>query len=579
MMKSFRYIALVWGVSALTLVSCSDSFLDKTPDERTEIDTEDKVVQLLSGSYPDADFAWLGEISSDNLQDNQSPHYPSSPNDKQVLAHYNYSYYSHFDVQLYQMEEASWATYNDDDSPGMIWNVYYKSIASANAALQAIDNIVAKNGGVMSDKLKSARAEALLLRAYDHFVLVNLFSQAYKDSVTSKKDIGVPYMTEVENVVSKDYDRGTVAEDYKKIQEDLEEGLENITDANYTVPKWHFNVNAAHAFAARFYLFSHQWQKAIDQADQVLGTDSASLQSMMLDYSSFANCTSYSEYANKWQDPDANNNIMLAATYSLLERRTFGYRFSVSGDKARSVMMVHTSPLWSGYICPAFEIVSYGLLSNSSHDYGFTTAKIGEQFEYTDKVAGIGYAHIIQRVFTANDLLLERAEARVMLKEYDAAAKDLMAYWNYSINSFSTSDKATYVSTGYIKYLTKATLLNYYSDSTHYNCFSDWDFAKNMSLDIPAEAVPYMNCVNDFRRYENNFEGLRFFDLKRWGIDYTHYVGVNSDEYHIPWNDTRRALEVPWEALSAGMESSRTSDTQSSSAKPSMDIEALKTKQ
>ena len=66
-----------------------------------------------------------------------------------------------------------------------------------------------------------------------------------------------------------------------------------------------------------------------------------------------------------------------------------------------------------------------------------------------------------------------------------------------------------------------------------------------------------MNCVNDFRRFETVYDGLRFFDLKRWGIDYTHVVGVNKQRIENNYDDAIRAIEVPWEALSAGMDSSR----------------------
>ena len=74
---------------------------------------------------------------------------------------------------------------------------------------------------------------------------------------------------------------------------------------------------------------------------------------------------------------------------------------------------------------------------------------------------------------------------------------------------------------------------------------------------VPAEAVPYMNCINDFRRYETAFNGIRFFDLKRWGIDYNHVVGVSSEIVESTFDSDKRAVEVPWEAISGGMESSR----------------------
>ncbi len=51
-MKKIKYIALTAAAAALTLTSCSESFLDKLPDERTEIDNEDTVDKLLITSYP-----------------------------------------------------------------------------------------------------------------------------------------------------------------------------------------------------------------------------------------------------------------------------------------------------------------------------------------------------------------------------------------------------------------------------------------------------------------------------------------------------------------------------------------------
>jgi hypothetical protein len=563
-MKSIKYIALSFGVTALALTSCSDSFLDHVPDERTEIDTEGKVVQLLISAYPASNPSWLGEISSDNLIDNQAPHLPTSPNDKQILSHYNYSHYALWDNQAYRFEPTTNASFNDDDSPGQLWQSYYNSVATANYALQAIDKIGGTDVNALSSTLKAARSEALLLRAYDHFMLVNLFSKAFKDSVASKADVGIPYVTEIEDVVSKNYDRGTVAADYKKIGEDLEAGLATLSDINYTTaPKYHFNSNAAHAFAARYYLFTHQWQKVIDHADAVLGTDSAKLQSMMMNYSVFEKCSTSSDFAVAWQNPSLNNNLMLLDSYSTISRRCFGYRYSCAGPAARATLMVHNSPLWSSYICPAQAIVGGMIFGNSSHDYGYFNTKIGEQFQYTDKVAGIGYAHVIYRAFTANELLLERAEAKIMLGRYDEAADDLMAYWNYTLKSFSTKDYTSYIKAGYTKLLTKSTLLSYWGSDKNTNCYSNWDFTQQMSSSyvIPSAAVPYMNCLNDFRRFENAFEGMRFFDIKRWGLPLTHVVGINEEKITTSATDDLRAVEVPWETMSAGMSSSRSTVT------------------
>ena len=51
--------------AAFVMSSCSD-FLDTEPDQRVDIDNEDKVVKLLVSAYPAANYALLSELSSDN---------------------------------------------------------------------------------------------------------------------------------------------------------------------------------------------------------------------------------------------------------------------------------------------------------------------------------------------------------------------------------------------------------------------------------------------------------------------------------------------------------------------------------
>ncbi len=569
-MKSYKYKVMAFGAALMTVASCSESFLDKVPDERTEIDTEDKVVSLLVSAYPEGNPAWICEISSDNLTDNLSPHYPSNPSKKQVLAHYNYSSYTKWDDELFKFEAADNATYSSQDSPGNLWAGYYSSVATVNQALAAIDNICPD--GNYSSKLKAAKGEALLIRAYDHFELVNIFSKAYKNHTESKKDVGVPYVTEIEDVVQKKYDRINVDSVYTLIGKDLEEGLSLISDVNYTTaPKYHFNTNAAHAFASRYYLFKRDYAKVIEHANAVLGTDSANCQRMMMDYSGFYGCSSLSDYSNVWVNPSQNNNLLLIDTYSLLQRRLFGYRYSYAGESCSKALMFRSdhSSLWTGYYAPGISLVSGALFGSSSNDYGYFSSKVGEHFEYTDKVSGIGYCHQIFRAFTAQSLLLERAEAETMLGKYDEAANDLRWWWNCQLNTFSEEDTKSFIEKGYNKYMTNSEFTKYYNKGTNTNCFDDWSFTQRMSSDfvVPAKAVPYMNCINDFRRYETSYEGHRFLDLKRWGMDYIHTVGLTSDEYKSNYDDAVRAIEVPWETMSAGMDSSRPTSTTDSPAK------------
>ena len=148
--------------------------------------------------------------------------------------------------------------------------------------------------------------------------------------------------------------------------------------------------------------------------------------------------------------------------------------------------------------------------------------------------------------------------------------------------NFSEKTKLTLVANGGMTPLTDELINSWFARKTasNYNCFDDWNFLQNMDPKwvIPAAAVPYMNCVNYWRRFETNFTGKRFFDLKRWGMEYEHVygnntrTGVKNDTLRMVWNDPRRALEIPQDAIAAGMEPSQkpnqAPDGETSHAKP-----------
>ena len=574
-----KFLTVGFTACAFTtaVVGCSD-FLDQMPDERTELTTESDVVDLMKGAYPPYNYQFTCELSSDNLIDNNAPHLPSNPNDKQVENHYNYASNARWNDEMFRFEPAASATWSDYDSPGQIWDGWFNSIATVNAVLEAIDKIAAEQGinsrneyfVRLSPQMQAVYGEALLLRAYDHFVLANIFGQAYKNETVSAQEVSIPYVTEPETQLIKNYKRLSVKEVYDHIIADMEEGLKFINDSYFDAPKYHFNTLAAHAFAARVYLYHHDWDKCIEQANMVIGQpeDDATLLRMSMDYSTFADCASADDYANAWQHPRLNNNLLLLNTYSTYARKIFGYRYSVAGEAASEVLMVRTnSQLWRGYIVTPIAVVSGMIFSSSQHDYGFFSCKIQEQFQMLDKIAQTGYVHQIIRAFTAMDVLLERAEAFIMKGDLAKASHDLQAYWNNSIETFSEKDKESYVTPGYIQYMTDDMLRKNFSNAANNkkpNCFDDWNFlSENISSDIvvSAEAVPYMNCLNDFRRFEHSFEGIRFFDLKRWGMPWTHYFDVDKTPYVMEGTDVRRALEAPWEALANGAGTSRPVET------------------
>ncbi len=145
----FKYAAIS-ACAVLSMTSCDD-FLDKLPDDRAELNTEEKINKFLVSAYPSATNAMVMETSSDNMTDNGSSYSTT------LLME-----------QLYRFQKVE---DQGNDSPYFLWNRYYESVATANEALAAINRL----GG--PDAMRPQWAEAKLCRALSMFMLANTFSR------------------------------------------------------------------------------------------------------------------------------------------------------------------------------------------------------------------------------------------------------------------------------------------------------------------------------------------------------------------------------------------------------------------
>jgi hypothetical protein len=515
-----NYLYICIGLMIVLFSTSCEGFLDTLPDNRTQIDTEKKITQLLVSAYPQANISTIAELSSDNFVDNNAPN-----------AQGKYFYLNslrEMDDQLFAWEPAFAST--AQDSPSYIWENCYTAIAAANHALKAIEDLA----GADTLLYRAQKGEALLCRAYGHFLLVNIFSQTYKDETASALDMGIPYATKPETVVRGEYTRGTVTDTYAKIQKDIEDGIELINDEIYSIPKYHFNKKAAYAFAARFYLYKREYDKVLKYANEVLGSNPATLlRNWDKKYSSS------SEIAYDYIDVNHPCNLMILPTNSIYNR-VYGTRYGHNGD-AMNGSTYGSGPTWAGMI-PAFLGKVY---IRNSQDYGVFLPKNSEMFEYTDKVANIGLPHIVRAEFTAEETLLCRAEALVYLNRLPEAMADL--------ESWNTSHLVT-------NRLTNTIIKSFYMPTNKLFVKKLNPTLISSNFTISADQEPYIHCVLHFRRIETLFDGLRWFDLKRYGIEITHKIGRTRVE-NLLINDPRRAIQIPQEVIGAGMEENPTINT------------------
>lgn len=556
-MKINRLSYTIFGSVLLlgSLTACED-YLDTTPDTRVEINTPEQVRLLLVDAYSNANYGTMLEMSSDNIIDNNSP-------DENGMR-YNLDYRNVNDLRAFCFEEAN--SELDDDSPSYIWERCYHSIAVCNEALKAIEKLEAAGRG---DEVSAQKGEALVSRAYHHFILANVFCLPYRGPELSKQILGIPYMTEPETKVLVHYERLPLNEVYQRIEDDLLAGLPLIDDSSYDVPKYHFNTKAANAFAARFYLFSRRYKEAEAYASVALGGTIDKNLNIIAEGSPELRKYWRTAYTNAdakvaaYCTADDAANLMLIATNSTYNRSRGG-RFSINRDAKAATYYGH-GPAWNTdythYYChPCY---SGNMYIRASQEYGIFFTKCLEFFEYSDKVARIGYCHIIRCEFTAEEALLTRAEARIWLGKEQEAINDLQT-WELNRENNPVSG---------VQYrpVNRSTIDAFYGDhewidSRDQNKGDVGYVIKNgivkpLNIDLvhPSEEYTYkpsmenlLQCVLHFRRIETCEDGMRWFDIRRYGIEITHKFGADGS-VTLKWDDSRRCLQIPAEVMASGL--------------------------
>lgn len=559
-----RYKILFIAVALIGLSSCKD-FLDKVPDTRVYLVNLDQLQQLLVTGYMDSNYALVGELSSDNVIDNNSP----SKMKGSEGVRYHLSFYSQADEQVFAWEDVD-LDISSSDTPSGVWNSCYGAIACANAVLQKAAEF--EETGMIEDepitpeqqaRLDAIKGEAYMIRAYHHFILAEIFCMPYRGASISATLPGIPYATQPETTLDPKYDRGTLLETYEKIEADLQLGLKYITEDYYQVPKYHFNIASSNAFAARFYLMKREYDKAVEYATAAFkGNDPSTMLNDGWWQEDFYYISDIGRYFTSVERP---SNMQLFTNYSTWWRRFLGYRFTCNRDAKRATIQ-GPGPSWSRCqyqnsktkekfaMMPCFNGVCG---SAGGQEYGaYFAGSCFEQFEYTDKIAGIGYCHEIRPEFTVEETLLIRAEANLFLGNIDAAFNDLFI-WNQAHMSPNENDRYNHVD------LTKDQIL------TFYGCYDDpnrkdpgYGIVMKFNIDevcpsdkyhMTDEIEPYMQCVQHFRRIQLVHMGNRWFDIKRFGFTITHDMGI-SDSYTLQVLDPRYAIQIPNEVIGAGLE-------------------------
>ena len=527
--KNIIYKGSLMLASVAILASCSDQ-LDTLPDNRTTLDTPKKIAGLLVTAYPDRTPTLFNEWMSDNTD------YMGAQNSQGNRGGDQYFFWQE-------------QTEGGNDSPEMVWMLYYEGVYKANEALAAIED----QGGPNNDILRNSKGEALLIRAYDHFILANEFCRPYNGK-TSTKDAGLYYATGIADfsAAAEQSNRGTVADVYAKIAADIEAGIPLLNDT-YEVPKYHFNKQAAYAFATRFYLYYEKWEKAKEYADKLLGSNPAAslrdyraLQAMPLSKSdqavkiAEAYCSASAD-CNLLVQTSVSNAGMALAPWLTSKRYTLtNYLSETELFQSNNIWGTSSNLIWKPFTVNSGES-NFALLM-----------KLPREFEVVNTTTGTGFLHTLNVDFTMDEALLNRAEAEIMLGQNDAACAD-MTIWMKNFFNTNVTLTPTSVQT-YFKTVSYA-----YADAAKMVPSFKKHISPRFTIDAEGSVQEsLLQCLLNFRRIETVHQGMRWMDIRRYNIEIPRrLIGANGKpSKNLDWlekDDPRQVVQIPQSIREAGV--------------------------
>ncbi|MGB3585530.1 MAG: RagB/SusD family nutrient uptake outer membrane protein [Tunicatimonas sp.] len=473
---NYRPWTVICGLCTLLLIGCDD-YLEENPDNRVELNTLNKAAQLLTNAYSDGGYnfvEWMGDMVTFTRGTTK-------------LDKHNQAY--------------EWAIIDDftQDTPTYYWNQTYQAIAHANEVLAIVDQLPGEE-----DRRRAVKGEALLIRAYGHFMLVNLFAKHY-DEATAASDPGVPYVLQPEKNFIAQYERASVQEVYDQVEGDLLAGLELVNDSFYANSgKYHFTRNAALAFASRFYLFKRDYQSCINYSSQMLGANPSVF---VKDIAAINDQTiNVEDYIRQYTSPSDPSNL-------LLMRKITSFQVNVGywPDNA-----IYSERLFGNNPFNAEDVRVESLFQWGEN--GLYTAKFELLFERSSLTANTGFNYTIVVPFRGEEVLLNRAESYALLGQLDEAVADLQTLLDKRYDVPVTVDLETIAS------------------------FMGTNDAR-------VALIVYLFEIE--RPKEFVHEGLRWFDIKRYSLPVTHTLQDGST-IALAEDDNRKVLQIPQAAQDVG---------------------------
>ena len=168
----------------------------------------------------------------------------------------------------YYMDYIDFAIWQDNSPNTTVnypWSSPYKAIFYTNSV---IEDVMSAEEDTEEDSREQVKGEALLLRAYAHFDVLNLYGKPYKPE-SAISDRGIPIATQID--IEQKYEAATVEEVYKQIFADIKEGRELLqVEQQARNVQYRFSKRSAIALEARVRLYHQDWEDALALAEELI---------------------------------------------------------------------------------------------------------------------------------------------------------------------------------------------------------------------------------------------------------------------------------------------------------------------
>ena len=267
MRHSIHYTLLL--LFLLSLISCSEDFMDKKPDKSLIIPTTLKELQSLLDNNVDAfnrDPA-LGFVGSDDyfIDDNAWQSLSTAKERNGYL----------WSSEIYEGE-----TVND-------WNIPYVQIFYANVVLERLEKI--KMDQSNENEWKQIKGSALFFRALAFHNLVQIFSPQYESGNPDQLGVPLRLTANIDDPVSR-----------QRLQECLDQITSDLTQAQSllpALPSYRTRPSKAATFAlmAKVFLSMNNYSKALEYTDSCLTIQPALMNYNSIDFTKSISIKQFNE--------------------------------------------------------------------------------------------------------------------------------------------------------------------------------------------------------------------------------------------------------------------------------------------